>query len=232
VLGLGHIGKRVARTLADLEYPVYGWARSQHQVEGVQTFAGQDQLKAFLGETRVLVNTLPLTPETRDILNYELMTSLKPGAILINVGRGEHLVEEDLCRAIEEGHISQAVLDVFRQEPLPEEHPLWKMPQIAITPHVSARTLRDDMLAQITGKIRALEAGQEITGIVDIERGSWSLTLLLCAGRAGRGAGGEGWMSKHEDAQPGLHENSGPLPTRAALTLSPGGRGNCPCNFA
>src|SRR5690554_1537543 len=171
ILGLGHIGKRVARTLAALEYPVHGWARSQHQVEGVQTYAGQDQLKNFLGETRVLVNTLPLTPETQDILNYELMSSLKPNAILINVGRGEHLVEEDLCRAIEDGHISHAVLDVFRQEPLPAEHPFWQMPQIAITPHVSARTLRDDMLAQITGKIRALEAGQTITGIVDMERG-------------------------------------------------------------
>ncbi len=171
ILGLGHIGKRVARTLAALDYPVYGWARSSHQVEGVKSFAGQDQFKAFLGQTRVLVNTLPLTDETRDILNYELMTSLQPNAVVINVGRGEHLVEEDLCRAIEDGHVSQAVLDVFRKEPLPEDHPFWRLPQIAITPHVSARTLRDDMLAQITGKIKALEAGKDITGVVDMGRG-------------------------------------------------------------
>src|SRR5690606_3862772 len=142
-----------------------------YQVEGVKSFAGQDQVKAFLSETRVLVNTLPLTDETRDILDYEQMTSRQPNAVIINVGRGEHPVVEDLGRSIDEGHVSQEVLDVFRKEPLPEDHPFWRLSQIAITPHVSARTLRDDMLAQITGKIRALEAGQTITGVVDMGRG-------------------------------------------------------------
>ena len=171
VLGLGHIGKRVARTLADLDYRVNGWARSEHRLDQVTTYAGTDSLPGFLGATRVLVNTLPLTAETRDILDYRLFSQLMPGAVVINVGRGEHLVEEDLLRAIDEGQVARASLDVFRQEPLPADHPFWQRPEIAITPHISARTLRDATLAQITAKIRAHHNGEPITGIVDTTRG-------------------------------------------------------------
>jgi glyoxylate/hydroxypyruvate reductase A len=91
--------------------------------------------------------------------------------VVINVGRGEHLVDEDLCRAIEEGRVARAVLDVFREEPLPTTHPFWQMPQVSITPHVSARTLRDATIAQITGKIVSLEQGRPISGVIDIQRG-------------------------------------------------------------
>lgn len=175
VMGLGHIGKRVARTLADLDYRVNGWARSDHSLdhdlERVMTYAGEDKLSDFLGSTRVLVNTLPLTRETRDILNHQLFSQLMPGAVVINVGRGEHLVEEDLLRAIDDGHVARAALDVFRQEPLPTDHPFWQRPEITITPHISARTLRDATLEQITGKIRAYHNGHSITGIVDTSRG-------------------------------------------------------------
>lgn len=171
VLGLGHIGKRVARTLADLDYRVNGWARSEHSLDQVTTYAGTDSLPGFLGATRVLVNTLPLTAETRDILDYRLFSQLMPGAVVINVGRGEHLVEEDLLRAIDEGQVARASLDVFRQEPLPADHPFWQRPEITITPHISARTLRDATLAQITAKIRAHHNGEPITGIVDTTRG-------------------------------------------------------------
>lgn len=171
VLGLGHIGKRVARTLADLDYRVNGWARSEHRLDQVTTYDGTDSLPGFLGATRVLVNTLPLTAETRDILDYRLFSQLMPGAVVINVGRGEHLVEEDLLRAIDEGQVARASLDVFRQEPLPADHPFWQRPEITITPHISARTLRDATLAQITAKIRAHHNGEPITGIVDTTRG-------------------------------------------------------------
>ena len=175
IMGLGQIGKRVARTLADLDYRVSGWARSDHSrdhgLERVTTYAGDDSLSDFLGSTRVLVNTLPLTAETRDILNHQLLSQLMPGAVVINVGRGEHLVDEDLLRAIDDGHVARAALDVFRQEPLPADHPFWERPEITITPHISARTLRDASLEQITGKIRAHHKGQSITGIVDISRG-------------------------------------------------------------
>ena len=171
VRGLGHIGKRVARTLASLDYPVHGWARSAHDIDGVKSFAGADELDAFLGETRILINTLPLTEATRDIIDYDLLAKLKPQATVINVGRGEHLVDDDLRRSIEEGHVSQAVLDVFREEPLPASHPFWHMPQVTITPHVSARTLREATVEQIAAKIQALEAGRDISGVIDIQRG-------------------------------------------------------------
>lgn len=171
VMGLGHIGKRVARTLADLDYRVNGWARSEHSLDDITTFAGADNLSGFLQSTRVLVNTLPLTDETRDILDYQHLSELMPGAVVINVGRGEHLVENDLLRAIDDGHVARASLDVFREEPLPPGHPFWQRQEITITPHVSARTLRDATLEQITGKIRAHYNGQSITGIVDTSRG-------------------------------------------------------------
>jgi len=171
VLGLGHIGQRVARTLAALDYPVCGWARSDHAIDGVHSFAGEAGLDGFLGQTRVLINTLPLTDSTRDLIDYSLLSRLKPDAVVINVGRGEHLVDEDLCRAIDEGKVARAVLDVFRKEPLPSEHPFWRMPQVTITPHVSARTLREATIAQIAEKILSLEQGQTISGIVDIGRG-------------------------------------------------------------
>ncbi|HET8799991.1 MAG TPA: glyoxylate/hydroxypyruvate reductase A [Marinobacter sp.] len=171
VMGLGHIGKRVARTLADLDYQVNGWARSEHAVEGVTTWAGQDNLGEFLSATRVLVNTLPLTDETRNILDYDVFSQLQPGAVVINVGRGEHLVEEDLLKAMDDGQVARAALDVFRTEPLPAGHPFWQRPEITITPHISARTLRDATLAQITDKIRDHAHGKPISGVVDTNRG-------------------------------------------------------------
>lgn len=171
VLGLGHIGQRVARTLAGLDYPVCGWARSRYAIEGVRSFAGEAELDGFLGETRVLINTLPLTDSTRDLIDYSLLAKLRADAVVINVGRGEHLVDQDLCRAIDEGRVARAVLDVFREEPLPTTHPFWHMPQVTITPHVSARTLREATIAQIAGKIAALEQGQAISGVIDIQRG-------------------------------------------------------------
>ncbi len=171
IMGLGHIGKRVAGTLANLDYTVHGWARSEHDIAGITTWSGQDDFKKFLGETRVLINTLPLTEATRGIINRETLGQLKPGAVVINVGRGEHLVEADLLAAMDEGEVIRAVLDVFSKEPLPEDHPFWARGNITITPHVSARTLRDDTLAQITGKIRDHSEGKPISGIVNIERG-------------------------------------------------------------
>ena len=171
VLGLGRIGARVARTLATLEYPVAGWARRARTLDGVEVFAGDAGLGAFLKRTRVLVNTLPLTDVTRDLLDYRTLTALLPDAVVINVGRGEQLVDADLIRAMNEGHVRAATLDVFREEPLPPEHPFWRQPGLTITPHVSARTLREATVAQIADKIRALEAGLPVSGVVDRSRG-------------------------------------------------------------
>ena len=171
VMGLGVLGERVAKALASFEFPVNGWSRSVKVIEGVRCFTGRQQLDAFLAATRVLVCLLPLTPDTRDIMRLGTLARLKPGGYVINVARGAHLVDEDLVTLIDRGHLSGATLDVFRTEPLPQSHPFWHHPKITVTPHTSARTLRDESIAQIVGKIQALERGEPVAGIVEPDRG-------------------------------------------------------------
>jgi glyoxylate/hydroxypyruvate reductase A len=171
VLGLGVLGQRVARALAGFDFPVRGWSRNPRQVEGITCFAGADQFDEFLAGSRVLVNLLPLTPDTENILDRRTLGKLLPGAFVINVARGGHLVDADLIALLESGHLAGAALDVFRTEPLPAEHPFWQHPKITVTPHTSARTLRDESIAQIAGKIRALQRGEPIAGVVDRDRG-------------------------------------------------------------
>lgn len=171
VLGLGVLGERVAQALRVFEFPVHGWSRSPKAISGVACHSGPEQLERFLSECRVLVNLLPLTPETRDILNRQTLSRLKPGGYLINVARGAHLVEADLLALLDSGHLTGALLDVFRTEPLPPSHPFWQHPKIQITPHTSARTLRSESIAQIASKIAALERGEAVAGLVDAARG-------------------------------------------------------------
>ena len=171
VMGLGVLGERVAKALAQFEFPVNGWSRSPKAIDGTRAFSGQDGFNDFLAASRVLVNLLPLTPETQDILNRDTLARLQPGGYLINVARGAHLVEDDLLALLDSGHLAGATLDVFRTEPLPVGHPFWNHPRITLTPHTSARTLRDESIAQIAGKIAALERGEAIAGVVDPVRG-------------------------------------------------------------
>ena len=203
VMGLGVLGQRVARSLAQFEFPVNGWSRSPRvpgdwvtersapcpppalrapplpaqnalspsHMEGVKCFSGAEGFKDFLAASRVLVCLLPLTPDTRDIMNHEHLSRLLPGGYVINVARGAHLVEEDLVALLGSGHLAGATLDVFRTEPLPADHPFWKHPKITITPHTSARTLRSESIAQIAGKIRALQRGDALAGVVDRAQG-------------------------------------------------------------
>ena len=114
---------------------------------------------------------MPLTPQTANIMNRDSLSRLKSGAFVVNVARGAHLVEEDLLALLESGHIAGATLDVFRDEPLPAGHAFWSHPKIIITPHTSARTLREETIAQIAGKIAAMERGESVTGVVDRSRG-------------------------------------------------------------
>lgn len=167
VMGLGVLGERVARALRGFDFPVHGWSRTPKTLEGVVTHSGTAGFEGFLSASRVLVNLLPLTAATQDILNRDTLGKLKPGGYLINVARGAHLVEADLLALLDSGHLAGATLDVFRTEPLPAGHPFWTHPKVTVTPHTSARTLRDESIAQIAGKIRALEAGQPIAGVVD-----------------------------------------------------------------
>jgi len=171
VMGLGVLGARVAQALRLFEFPVNGWSRTPRALEGVRTFAGAAQFDEFLAASRVLVNLLPLTHDTQAILSRNTLSRLLPGGYVINVARGAHLVDDDLLALLDEGHLAGATLDVFRTEPLPADHPFWTHPRITVTPHTSARTLRDESIAQIAGKILALERGEAIAGIVDPARG-------------------------------------------------------------
>jgi glyoxylate/hydroxypyruvate reductase A len=171
VMGLGVLGERVAKALRVFDFPVHGWSRTPKAIEGVMTYSGEVGFETFLSSSRVLVNLLPLTADTKDILSRDTLGKLQTGGYLINVARGAHLVEADLLALLESGHLAGATLDVFRTEPLPAEHPFWTHPKITVTPHTSARTLRDESIAQIAGKITALEAGMPIAGVVDPVRG-------------------------------------------------------------
>lgn len=174
VMGLGVLGERVALALKPFDFPVLGWSRSKKTIDGVQCFSGTDGLDEFLAATRILVCLLPLTPETENILNHNHLSKLLAGAYVINVARGGHLVDDDLMALIDSGHLAGATLDVFRQEPLPSAHPFWKHTKITVTPHTSARTLRAESIAQIAGKIQALQGGAAIAsmaGVVDLKKG-------------------------------------------------------------
>ncbi|MDR7308085.1 glyoxylate/hydroxypyruvate reductase A [Rhodoferax saidenbachensis] len=171
VLGLGVLGERVARAVAQFDFPVNGWSRSPKAVPGIQSFAGEDQLDAFLAASRVVVCLLPLTPDTENLLNAERLAKICPGGYVINVARGAHVVDADLIAAIDSGHLAGATLDVFRVEPLPKDHAFWAHPKITLTPHTSARTLRSESIAQIAFKIGALQRGEAVAGRVDAARG-------------------------------------------------------------
>ncbi|RST51472.1 2-hydroxyacid dehydrogenase [Variovorax sp. MHTC-1] len=174
VMGLGVLGERVAKAAAQFEFPINGWSRSPKTIDGLRCFAGEAEFNDFLGASRVLVNLLPLTQATRGILNRENLSRLnggEPGGYLINVGRGAHLVEADLIPLLDSGRLAGATLDVFEVEPLPAEHPFWRHLKITVTPHSSARTVREASIAQIAGKIRAVERGERVAGVVDAKRG-------------------------------------------------------------
>jgi glyoxylate/hydroxypyruvate reductase A len=171
IMGLGVLGQRVAQGLAQFEFPVNGWSRSPKALDGVHCFAGQAQLADFLAASKVLICLLPLTADTRDILCWQNLSQLQRGGYVINVARGAHLVEQDLISLLDGGHLAGATLDVFRTEPLPAEHPFWNHAKITMTPHTSARTLRDESIAQIASKLAALERGEAVAGLVEPLRG-------------------------------------------------------------
>lgn len=165
ILGLGEIGTMAGAHLRDLDFQVAGWSRTRKNVTGIESFAGAGELHAFLARSDVLVCLLPLTPDTRNILNRETFAALPTGAFMINAARGGHLVEDDLIAAIDSGHLAGAALDVFQTEPLPESSALWAHPKITVTPHVAgmsdpwaatrwvldgmARHARDEKLANV-----------------------------------------------------------------------------------
>ncbi len=171
VMGLGVLGTHIARALLALGFPVLGWSRSPKVLPGVICHAGPAGLDAFLAGSRALVLILPHTPDTEGIINRRTLARLPVGAYLVNVARGGIVVDEDLLAALGSGHVAGATLDVFREEPLPPAHPYWRHPKVFLTPHCSAVTLVDVSTAQVADKIRRLERGQPVTGVVDPGRG-------------------------------------------------------------
>ena len=170
VMGLGVIGATVAQRIAAQGYPVAGWSRSGKSVKGVKVFAGAAGLEPFLAHTRVLVNVLPLTPQTGGILNARTFAAMPRGGHVVNIGRGAHVVDDDLIAALDSGQLAGAMLDVFEQEPLPPTHPFWRHPKVIVTPHVAAPTLASESEAQVVDNIRRLERGEPPLGVVDRDK--------------------------------------------------------------
>jgi glyoxylate/hydroxypyruvate reductase A len=171
VMGLGVLGADFARKAAALGFRVLGWSRSPRQLDGVEAYAGRDALEAFLARVEVLVNFLPLTPETRGILDARAFARLARGAFLINLARGEHVVESDLLAALDSGQLGGALLDVFGAEPLPAGHPFWRHPRVVITPHIAGQAIAELMVEQVVGNIQRIERGEAPLGLVQPDRG-------------------------------------------------------------
>lgn len=171
ILGLGAMGRRAAQVLHGLGFQVAGWSRGGGAMEGVAVHAGDDGLEALLTDTQILVNLLPLTKETRGLLDRGLFAQLPAGASVINFGRGAHVVTGDLLALLDKGHLGHAVLDVFETEPLPADDPLWRHPKVTILPHVAAATDPRTAAACVAANVRAWRAGRPVAGLVDPARG-------------------------------------------------------------
>jgi glyoxylate/hydroxypyruvate reductase len=171
ILGFGTLGQDAGRKLLALGFEVAGWSRTEKTVPGFATFAGADGLDLLLRRSEIVVCLLPLTPETRGILNASSFARMPSGAGLVNAGRGGHLVEADLLAALDSGQVSGAVLDVFDDEPLPREHPFWRHPRVIVTPHVAAETHPPTAAPLVRDAIRQCEAGLPIANRVDLARG-------------------------------------------------------------
>lgn len=176
IMGLGVLGRDAAKALSALGFKVSGWSRSAKQVDGVECFQGRAELAEFLGRTDILVTLLPLTDETRGLLNASLIDRLATdgplgGPVLINAGRGGLQVEADIDAALREGRLKGVSLDVFTAEPLPADSPLWNAAHCIVTPHVAAESDPVALSASVLRQIEAYEAGAGLVGLVDRARG-------------------------------------------------------------
>ena len=171
IMGLGRLGADAAKKLSYIGFPVAGWSQTPKNIAGIQSFAGDDALAGFLSRSQILICLLPLTPVTKGILNRKTFEQLPVGAYLINVARGQHLVENDLLQALDSGQLAGACLDVFEVEPLPEDHPFWVHPKIRVTPHISSLTFSKAIAPQIIENYRRTKTGKPLMNVVDLKRG-------------------------------------------------------------
>ncbi len=167
VLGLGELGARTARVLAEHGFRVSGWSRTPKRIDGVATHT---DLNAVLVASEILVNQLPLTAETRGLLDARRLAVLPAGACVVNLARGAHLIEADLLAMLDRGHLRHAILDVFAEEPLPPNHPFWTHPAVTVLPHVAAWSRLESCLPVAVENIRRLRAGEPLLHLVDRER--------------------------------------------------------------
>lgn len=171
LLGLGELGRHVAQRLLQLDFRVCGWSRRPKRIEGLECFAGADGLDAMLARSGALVCLLPLTPETRGILDARTLALLPRGSCVINVARGAHLVEADLVAALDAGQLAHAYLDVFETEPLPKAHPFWSHPGVSLTPHVAALTDPRTALPVVIRNLERAQRGEALEARVDPQAG-------------------------------------------------------------
>jgi len=167
IMGLGAIGARVAADHGKFGFPVRGWARTARKIEGVECFAGREGLQPFLAGTDVLICLLPLTPQTRGILNASTLAQLPKGAHVVNIARGGHVVDADLLVALDSGQIASATLDVFNQEPLPAEHAYWRHSKVRVTPHIAGQSNPRTAAAGVADNVRRLRAGGTLHDLID-----------------------------------------------------------------
>lgn len=171
IMGVGAIGKTVALQLQKLGFNVHGWARTSKNIQNLKVYTGSEGLPEFLKQSNILVCILPLTPETKGIINSSTLKQLPKNAFVINVGRGEHVVDKDLMRLLSEGHLSGASLDVFNTEPLPTNSPLWNHPRINITPHIASLTNPISVAPQIVENYHRMKENKPLLNLVSLDRG-------------------------------------------------------------
>jgi len=171
MLGLGALGAACARALAGLGFPVRGWSRTPKAIAGVQCHAGEAGLRAALAEAQIAVLLLPQTRATENLMDAERLGWLAPGAAVVNPGRGPLIDDGALLAALDAGRIGHATLDVFREEPLPPDHPFWAHPKVTVTPHVASATRPATAAKRAAEAIAALEAGDTPVGLVDRSAG-------------------------------------------------------------
>tara|TARA_B100000795_G_scaffold269317_1_gene258354 strand:+ start:1659 stop:2588 length:930 start_codon:yes stop_codon:yes gene_type:complete len=171
ILGMGSIGGYVAEKFAQIGFNVKGWSTSRKQISNVKSYIGENEFDTFLENSDFLINLLPLTSKTKGILNRNTFQKLPKESFLINVGRGEHLIEEDLINALNASLLSGALLDVFVKEPLPKEHLFWKHSKIQITPHVASLTNVDTAIEQIIENYRRFLKKEKVLNRISLKKG-------------------------------------------------------------
>jgi len=171
VLGLGELGRAVGAALNALNFPVLGWSRSPKDIPGIECHSGEDGLAHVLSRAEIVILLMPFTPETENLLNAARMALMPKGAVIINPGRGPLIDDAALIAALDEGHLGHATLDVFRNEPLPPEHPFWAHPKVTVTPHIAASTRPITAAEVVAENIRRGEAGEPFLYLVDRARG-------------------------------------------------------------